>query len=364
MVAGNPLDRDDQALSPSISPDGSRIAYTSFKHDRWWAPWRTDYKWEIVTSAPDGSDRRRLTRSYDIGIMNFNPAWSPDGTRIAFVSNRDGHWAVYTMAADGLDTRGVAPSVVADWQGPVWSPNGQFLAFLERKPESGTIIRRGLYTVGADGSSLKRIEGWGSPLYAESVPAWSPDGSRIAFVRHDDEMRAILATDPDGSNPSVVFDYTNIPRLDSLPLQYISWSPDGSKILFSAYGTYVGVVSANDTHARLLADLRYGVEGISLSPDGSSVTVRLHPRLEKTPSGVNFDVALFTMNADGTNKRVMARYEHGPDGTGKVVPANGRSWHAEYEQLPYPELKPHYFGPPPLPPPAQTDQKPQQDSRE
>ena len=93
------VDHYDRASSPSISPDGTRIAYAAFKHDGWlpW-DWDTDYDWDNVTSAVDGSDRRRLTKG---GHMNLSPVWSPDGTRIAFVSNQEeprSQIGIYTMA--------------------------------------------------------------------------------------------------------------------------------------------------------------------------------------------------------------------------------------------------------------------------
>ena len=84
----------DVAQSPSISPAGSRIAYAAYKHDRWWLPGIEDHQWDIVTSKVEGSGRRRLTKSGG----RLSPAWSPDGSHIAFTWGRRG---VYVMDSDG-----------------------------------------------------------------------------------------------------------------------------------------------------------------------------------------------------------------------------------------------------------------------
>ena len=82
-------DELDAAQSPSISPDGTRVTYTAYRHDRWWLPWIEHHSWEIVTSALDGSDRRKLTDRGFGFAFNFMPSWSP-GSRIAFVSRTIG----------------------------------------------------------------------------------------------------------------------------------------------------------------------------------------------------------------------------------------------------------------------------------
>ena len=344
LLAGNPLERDYHAHSPSISPGGTRIAYAAFRHGSW-LPWRTEYGWDIVTSKLDGSERRRLTRNGEQYGLHVNPVWSPDGTRIAFASNRDGSRALYTMAADGSDIRNVAPSVPALAPVPVWSPDGRHLAFVGNGSDSESSDKgAGLYTVGADGSGLKRVAEAGrvGPYDADNVPAWPPDGNRIAFVRHDDELKAIMATDPDGSNLSVVFDYADLFPSENRPLHNLSWSPDGSKLLFSSYGGHIGVVNSNGSNAQLLTHLRHQLERATWSPAGSRILVQLpsvvgnNSRTTGAPSDAPvFDVALFTMDADGTNKRIVARHERDSGRwTGKVIPVDGMSWHPDFEQLP------------------------------
>ena len=89
------------------------------------------------------SDVRRLTENES---LETNPVWSPDGTRIAFLSDRGnsvGRFRLYTMAADGSDVRSVAPSVRASGDPPVWSPYGELLAFYAlEEPDSEEVTSR------------------------------------------------------------------------------------------------------------------------------------------------------------------------------------------------------------------------------
>ena len=296
-------DWHDVAQSPSISPDGSRIAYAAFKHDSW--PWGSVYRWDIVTSGLDGSDRRRLTKSASIWVVNMSPAWSPDGSRIAFVSNRTGlkdeggrerigAFAVYTMATDGSDVRSVATGVAAEGTTPLWSPDGRSLAFVALEPDSpdpvhGTwydsatkaryTVKEVLYTVGADGSGLTRLG------ETAGYPSWSRDGGRIAFARSDGDTHvAIVTTDPDGSNEKKVFESSEVRTTGFID---VSWSPDGTRIAitglvipwenrpyFGGEGNAVSIVGADGSgRPRLIDAIWLKPRGVSWSPDSSRIAV-------------------------------------------------------------------------------------------
>ena len=204
------------------------MAYAAYKHDRWWLPEIEDYQWDIVTSALDGSDRRRLTKSGG----SFSPSWSPDAFRIAFMGSR----GLEIMDSDGSNRRTVASviRVAEDRSTPVWSPDGRKLAFIAQEPDSPDgawrdpvttqkyPVNEVLYTVEADGTGLVKLG------EAAGTPSWSPDGRRIAFARIDGNTHvAIVATDPDGANEKTVFESSEVRHSGVID---VSWSPDGTRI--------------------------------------------------------------------------------------------------------------------------------------
>jgi Tol biopolymer transport system component len=163
-VDGSNLSRlttaDGWDYQPAWSPDGSRIAYVH----------NTDGNDDIWMMNADGSNAVRLT---DDPAFDLEPAWSPDGTRIAFASNRAGNNEIYVMNADGSDRSRLTREDAFDG-GPVWSPDGSQIAFASDRDGPG------IYVMGSDGSGVRRLtrDEQVGPLEA----TWSPDGSRIAYT--------------------------------------------------------------------------------------------------------------------------------------------------------------------------------------
>jgi hypothetical protein len=153
-----------------------------------------------------------------------SPAWSPDGSRIAFASDRDGDWNIYVMNADGSAPKRVTRSPGVD-RNPSWSPDGKRLAFESNRNGDFDIC-----VVGRGGAGERvLVERSGNDL----EPLWSPDGSRLAFVaNHFGYHRDIMLVDPvtgAGDYPNGLlaartggWPYTNV--------HGICWSPDGRSI--------------------------------------------------------------------------------------------------------------------------------------
>jgi Tol biopolymer transport system component len=151
--------------APSWSPDGRRLVFWSSR----------DGNPEIYTMAADGSDQRRLTFG---PAPDQSPDWGPDG-RIVFVTSREvgNRTVLYVMKGDGSGQHMLTPAS-ADWSEsrPVWSPDGTKIAYVSSRdfPVDNTEI----YEMNADGTDETRITR--SPRH-DDWPTWSPDGARIAF---------------------------------------------------------------------------------------------------------------------------------------------------------------------------------------
>ena len=176
------------------SPDGSAIAFSS---DR-------DGDHEIYLMAPDGSDVRQLTRN---DVHDWMSTWSPDGLQIAYVS-ADGEQHLRVMTADGSADRHLAGAVGEPWW-PTWSPDGTSLAY-----ESGGVI----YVIPAAGGDPIRLPI--PQIRVTRFPAWGPGGD-IAFSSDGD----VYATTDDG------LDLRRLTETSTTELTP-AWSPDGSSLAF------------------------------------------------------------------------------------------------------------------------------------
>jgi hypothetical protein len=113
---------------PSLSPNGRRIAYTIYSgnpSDYLGTSGRPQGRMQVVLANQAGADAREVTFEGD----NLDPAWSPDGSQIAFMSNRDGGFDLWVMNADGSNQRQITHTGAKRANNPVWSPDGKWIAF-------------------------------------------------------------------------------------------------------------------------------------------------------------------------------------------------------------------------------------------
>jgi len=150
---------------PAWSPNGTKIAFGSSR----------DTNPEIYVMDPNGSNIVRLTNN---PAEDAQPAWSPDGSKIAFATNRDGNAEIYVMnATDGSGLVNLTNAPASDLA-PSWSPDGTKIAF-----QSDRQTDYAVWVMNADGSNPTRLT---DPSTAAGAPSWSPDRTRIAYEQGGD----------------------------------------------------------------------------------------------------------------------------------------------------------------------------------
>lgn len=154
---------------PRWSPDGQHIAFGRML-------WRNS---EVFVMDPDGGNLRNLTNHQ---APDTSPSWSPDGQQIAFQTMRDGLWKVYVMDADGNNQRNLTRHDGSDMQ-PSWSPDGRQIALKSDQ---------GIYVMDVDGRNRRFIA---EHTTYGAWPCWSPDSSQIAFTSERDENQEIYVVD-------------------------------------------------------------------------------------------------------------------------------------------------------------------------
>jgi dipeptidyl aminopeptidase/acylaminoacyl peptidase len=204
--------------SPAYSPGGTLLA---FSRDQTADLTPVEDIWVM---KPDGTGQRRLTTS---AADDFGPAWTPDGSRILFATNRDGNYEIYSMAYDGTDVRRVTTNAATDIQ-PSVSPDGTKIAFSSNR---GTSTNFDIYVMNTNGSNVVRLT---TDAGGDFAPDWSPDGTTLAF--HSDRTGdfEVYTMSPSGSN---VVNLTLDPTSDDFAS---AWSPDGGAVAFTSdyYGDY------------------------------------------------------------------------------------------------------------------------------
>lgn len=267
----------DQPPAPTPAPSAGKIAFSDYRDDT--------NREDIFVINADGSGETNLTNATS---QDSTPAWSPDGSRIAFSSDRDGTSDIYVMQANGSNVVRLTNDQAEDFS-PVWSPDGSRIAFTSRQDGNADI-----YLMNTDGSQRTRLT---RNAGNDRDPDWSPDGQRIVFAAERDERAAIYVINVDGSGETRL---TDSERYDFGP----AWSPDGQRIAFWGTGVDGGpsgdiaggdifMVNADGSGLTRVSSNEVGGSAPAWSPDGARLVFWTARNTEARPT-------LHIMNQDGS----------------------------------------------------------------
>ena len=211
---------------PMYSPDGTRILYVG---DGGFGPYNTKLGPDVWVMDADGGNQTNLTQAQGV---DDDPAWSPDGSRIVFVSRRfGGTRQLMVMNADGSDQKRVS----SEWEeyNPTFSPDGTTLMFsstffftLNVREYAGS-SPDGLYSYNLEPQLYDdRYDEDGRMGKGES-PAWSPDGNWIVYIRTNGNNRRVYIIDANSEGATVR--QLDVPGLNYDP----AWSPDSQYIVYT-----------------------------------------------------------------------------------------------------------------------------------
>ncbi len=272
--------------------DADTQAQIAFQSDR-------DRNYEIYVMDDDGKNQRNLTNHPD---RDLAPSWSPDGTRIAFVSDRDGHvpkgrvWStfeIYVMDAEGKNQRNLTNDPNSD-HSPAWSPDGKRIVF-----SSDREVNFEIYVMDNNGGNPQKLT---NNPGTDQHPSWSADGKRIAFSSYRDGhfiadsglTSEIYVMDADGGNPQRL---TENRQNDD--------SPDGTRIVFSSdrkgdFANYeIYVMDADGGNQQRLTENRDRDVSPSWSADGTRIAFSSY----RDNQG-----EIYVMDADGGNPQKLTNH--------------------------------------------------------
>ena len=259
------------SLSASATVQVSDPGWISFTSNR-------DGNTEVYVMRADGSSMVNVTQN---GASDSEASWSADGSRIVFVSTRDGinRREIYVMNFDGSDQTRLTDDFTSE-DAPVFSPDGSRILFLRENA---------LWVMDADGQNQVELTGGG---FGEGMGHWSPDGSQIVYgVYLSPDKADLLLMNADGSDP------TNLTNGDSVD-QNPRWSPDGERIVFESNRDgcdKIYAMNADGSGQTLLTPVTCGAKTPDWSPDGLRVVYHT--------AGASGDI--YVIDADGSNQKAL-----------------------------------------------------------
>ena len=292
--------------APVWSSRGGRLAFTAAR------------KGQIETVNADGTHRRRITREPE-GSRLTPLEWSRDGKRILYTatvipSDPD----LWTMSPAGTNLVRVTNNRL-DENDPAWSPDGHLIAFARWSAhDKYGHQREAIYTIRPDGTGERLLIGGPKALNTRpaSNPAWSPDGTRIAFTRSsngelDSGPTGLFVANADGSQAR------RLVKVGGAPV----WSPDGSRIAYLGGSGVVTLLRLDGTGKATVPVSGYNCSDVAWSPDGQRFA------LSCADQGTN-NVGIYVMRVDGSDfhrvvgDRSASSPTWSPDGTSIVFSGN------------------------------------------
>jgi Tol biopolymer transport system component len=255
LVAGPEEDRD-----PVFSPEGDRVAFV-----------RDGIR--IMAVAPDGADVTELA-TVDAGVKRRGLDWSPDGSALlaSYLTSGEQWYQTEVIASDGSGSRRLA--VGSHVVGATWRPNGRQVLFCGLL--HGDDSTRGVYIADPDGTDVRALPG--SEFSLGCPPEWSPDGRHVAFENSDGPHAGGIDIADIAEDGAI----TDVRPLDLGPNGTLevgpAWSPDGSQLAFvlkKGDHELVGVVNPDGSGYRAIVPDGSRIWGPSLtwSPDGRSLVI-------------------------------------------------------------------------------------------
>lgn len=277
------------ALAAGVSPahaafpgNNGKIAFISD---------RDNENFDVWTMDPNGHRLANLTAKANADELW--PNWRADGRKIAFMSNRvtagnlEGDYEIFVMGADGSHPVQLTFNGLDD-ERPAWSPDGSRIAFSRDFDPIEGQIDNDLFTMNADGTNERRLTN--SPTVQDQEPNWSANGRTIAFVSDRDGDYEVFTMRPNGSN---VLQLTFNDAQEFSP----NWSPDSRMLVFASGGS-IFTIRADGTRQRNLTD-HAGDGWPAWAPDGRKIAfTSFRNATDEDPDNAE----IYTMDADGSNQ--------------------------------------------------------------